>query len=106
MANEYWKAVLIRIRLWSKDRTLTTLPVSRRGKGAHWKWPHMSLTGRTIPTKYNKIISKDTDYLNKNSKGNLFILKHYVHSVSNFRPLGLCQKTNNWIYVVSYISIV
>ena len=37
-----------------------------------------------------------TDYLNKNSKGNLYILKHYVYSVSNFRPLGLCQETNNW----------
>ena len=29
-----------------------------------------------------------TDYLNKNSKGNLFILKHYLYSVSNFWPLG------------------
>ena len=46
-----------------------------------------------------------TDYLNKNSKGNLFILKHYLYSVSNVRPLGLCQETNIWIYVVNYISI-
>ena len=46
-----------------------------------------------------------TDYLNKNSNGNLFILIHYLHSVSNFRPLGLSQETNIWIYVVSYISI-
>ena len=28
------------------------------------------------------------DYINKNSKGNLFMLKLYVYS--NFRPLGLC----------------
>ena len=33
-------------------------------------------------------------------------VKKYVYSVSIFRPLGLCQETNNWIYVVSYISIV
>ena len=36
----------------------------------------------------------------------IFLLKHYVYSVSNFRPLGLCQETNNWNLVVSYISIV
>ena len=47
-----------------------------------------------------------TEYLNKNSKGNLITLKHYVYSVSNFRPLGLYQETNNWINVVNYISIV
>ena len=35
----------------------------------------------------------------------IFLLKHYVYSVSNFRPLGLCQEANNWINVVSYISI-
>ena len=35
------------------------------------------------------------EYLNKNSKGNLITLKHYVYSVSNFRPLGLYQETNN-----------
>ena len=33
-----------------------------------------------------------------------FFLKKYVYSVSNFRPLGLCQETNNWINVVTYIS--
>ena len=49
---------------------------------------------------------KDLDYLNKNSKGNLFILKHYLYSVFNFQSLGLCQETNNWVYVASYISIV
>ena len=38
------EAVLIRIRLGSKDRTKTTFPVCRRGNGAHWKKPHMSLT--------------------------------------------------------------
>ena len=46
------------------------------------------------------------EYLNKNSKGNLITLKHYVYSVSNFRPLGLYQETNNWINAVNYISIV
>ena len=35
----------------------------------------------------------------------IFLLKLYVYSVSNFRPLGLCQETNNWINVVNYISI-
>ena len=34
------------------------------------------------------------------------IVKLYVYYVSNFRPLGLYQETNNWINVVSYISIV
>ena len=47
-----------------------------------------------------------TDYLNKKSKGNLIILKHFVYSVSNFWPLGHCQETNNWINFVSYISFV
>ena len=37
---------------------------------------------------------------------NFVKVKKYVYSVSIFRPLGLCQETNNWIYVVSYISIV
>ena len=42
----------------------------------------------------NKILAKiselkvNTDYLNKNSKGNLITLKQYVYSVSIFRPLG------------------
>ena len=31
------EAVLIRIRKGSKDRTQTTFPVCRRGKGAQWK---------------------------------------------------------------------
>ena len=38
------EAVLIGIRLWSKDRPQTTFPVCRRGKGAHWEKPHMSLS--------------------------------------------------------------
>ena len=33
--------MLIRIHNWSKDRTKTTLPVSRRGKCAHEKYTHM-----------------------------------------------------------------
>ena len=53
----------------------------------------------------NKWPKMNSDYLNKNSEGNLFILKHYVYSVSNFRPLGLCQETNNQVYVVSYILV-
>ena len=36
MAKEYLKA-MFRIRDRSKDKTQTTLPVSRRGKGAHGK---------------------------------------------------------------------
>ena len=50
------------------------------------------------------ILKLFTDYLNKNSKGNLITLKHYAYSVSNFRPLDLCQETNNRINVVTYIS--
>ena len=48
----------------------------------------------------------NTDYLNKNANVNLFILNHYLYSVSfskNFRPLGLCQETNIWIYAYKYI---
>ena len=40
-------------------------------------------------------VSPNTDYLTNNAKGNLITLKHYVYSVSKFRPLGLCQETNN-----------
>ena len=48
-------------------------------------------------SKCNKMRSLfcKNEYLNKNSKGNLITLKHYVYSVSNFRPLGLYQETNN-----------
>ena len=66
----------------------------------------------TIHFAYLKVNTKfynpksSTEYLNKNSKGNLITLKHYVYSVSNFRPLCLYQETNNWIDVVNYISIV
>ena len=42
-----------------------------------------------------ELFQLNTEYLNKNSKGNLITLKHYVYSVSNFRPLGLYQETNN-----------
>ena len=42
---KYLKAVLIRIRKSSKDRTQKALPVSRRGKSARRKKPHMSLKG-------------------------------------------------------------
>ena len=47
-----------------------------------------------VYTKFNNPKSS-TEYLNKNSKGNLITLKHYVYSVSNFRLLGLYQETNN-----------
>ena len=42
----------------------------------------------------------------------IYYLNENIHTktlsllCSNFRPLGLCQETNIWIYVVSYISIV
>ena len=60
----------------------------------------MQTDKKIIGMKYN------TEYLNKKSKGNLITLKHYAYSVSNFRPLGLSQETNNWINVVTYVSIV
>ena len=54
------EAVLIRIRKGSKDRTQTTFPVCRLGKGAHWKLPHMSLNKLKIcfPSESHKNITK------------------------------------------------
>ena len=62
-----------------------------------FEWPFY--TDFTVCSNRGKVTTikvklQITPYLNKNSKGNVFILKKHLYAVSNFRPFGLCQETN------------
>ena len=54
--------------------------------------------------KLNRLYTFNTDYLNENSKGNLFILNFLLGI--KFSATWPLSRNNMLIYVVSYISFV